>query len=80
MVARNTIGKIADVKGKTVAASAPGTAPFFTLAWMLRKNGLTVKDVTIVNLETGAAAAAFAHAGCRRAIRARPRNRRPRTH
>jgi NitT/TauT family transport system substrate-binding protein len=59
MVARNTIGKIADVKGKTVAASAPGTAPFFTLAWMLRKNGLTVKDVTVVNLEPGPAAQAF---------------------
>src|SRR5215468_1525171 len=59
MVARNTIGKIVDVKGKTVAASAPGTAPYFTLAWMLRKNGLTVKDVTIVNLEPGPAAQAF---------------------
>ena len=45
MVVRNTIGKISDLKGKTVAASSPGTAPFFTLAWMLKKNGLTVKDV-----------------------------------
>src|SRR5262249_1912221 len=34
MVVRNTIGKISDLKGKTVAASAPGTAPFFTLAWI----------------------------------------------
>src|SRR5262249_56784415 len=59
MVVRNTIGKITDLKGKTVAASAPGTAPFFTLAWMLRKNGLTVKDVTVVNLEPGPAAQAF---------------------
>jgi len=39
---------IADLKGKTVAASAPGTAPYFTLAWMLRKNGLSVKDVKVV--------------------------------
>src|SRR5215510_7385265 len=37
MVVRNTIGKITDLKGKTVAASAPGTAPYFTLAWMLKK-------------------------------------------
>jgi NitT/TauT family transport system substrate-binding protein len=59
MVVRNTIGKVSDLKGKTVAASSPGTAPYFTLAWMLKKNGLTVKDVTVVNLEPGPAAQAF---------------------
>jgi NitT/TauT family transport system substrate-binding protein len=59
MVVRNHIAKIAELKGKTVAASAPGTAPYFTLAWMLKKNGLTVKDVKIVNLEPGPAAQAF---------------------
>lgn len=59
MAARNAIAKIADLKGKTVAASAPGTAPYFTLAWMLKKNGLSVKDVTVVNLEPQAAANAF---------------------
>jgi len=59
MVVRNSIGSIKDVKGKTVAASAPGTAPYFTLAWFLKKNGLTVKDVTVVNMEPGPAAQAF---------------------
>ena len=59
MVVRNNIAKIADLKGKTVAASAPGTAPYFTLAWFLKKNGLSVKDVTVVNLEPAAAAQAF---------------------
>jgi NitT/TauT family transport system substrate-binding protein len=59
LVVRSGIGKIADLKGKTVAASAPGTAPYFGLAWMLKKNGLTVKDVTIVNMEPGPAAQAF---------------------
>src|SRR5213596_2414977 len=59
MVVRSNIQKIADLKGKTVAASAPGTAPYFTLAWMLKKNGLSVKDVTVVNLEPAAAAQAF---------------------
>jgi NitT/TauT family transport system substrate-binding protein len=59
MVVRNNIQKIADLKGKTVAASAPGTAPYFTLAWFLKKNGLSVKDVTVVNLEPGPAAQAF---------------------
>jgi NitT/TauT family transport system substrate-binding protein len=59
MVVRNDVKAIADLKGKTVAASAPGTAPYFTLAWFLKKNGLTLKDVTIVNMEPGPAAQAF---------------------
>lgn len=59
MVVKPNITKIADLKGKTVAASAPGTAPYFTLAWMLKKNGLTLKDVKIVNLEPQAAANAM---------------------
>lgn len=64
MVVRNGIEKIADLKGKTVAASAPGTAPYFGLAWMLKKNGLSIKDVKVVTLEPQAAANAFvANAG-----------------
>lgn len=59
MVVRNNIGSIKDLKGRTVAASAPGTAPYFTLAWFLKKNGLSVKDVTVVNMEPGPAAQAF---------------------
>jgi NitT/TauT family transport system substrate-binding protein len=59
MATRNDIASIKDLKGKTVAASSPGTAPYFTLAWMLKKNGLSVKDVTVVNLEPAAAAQAF---------------------
>jgi NitT/TauT family transport system substrate-binding protein len=64
MVVRNSIARITDLKGKTVAASAPGTAPYFTLAWFLKKNGLSVKDVKVVTLEPQAAANAFvANAG-----------------
>ncbi len=59
MVVKPNITKISDLKGKTVAASAPGTAPYFTLAWMLKKNGLSPKDVKIVNLEPQAAANAM---------------------
>ena len=59
MAVRNDVQKIADLKGKTVAASAPGPAPYFTLAWFLKKNGLSVRDVTVVNLEPGPAAQAF---------------------
>jgi NitT/TauT family transport system substrate-binding protein len=59
MVVKPNIARISDLKGKTVAASAPGTAPWFTLAWMLKKNGLSPKDVKIVNLEPQAAANAM---------------------
>jgi NitT/TauT family transport system substrate-binding protein len=59
MVVKAGIDKITDLKGKTVAASSPGTAPYFTLAWMLKKNGMSVKDVKVVNLEPQAAANAI---------------------
>jgi NitT/TauT family transport system substrate-binding protein len=59
MVVKPGIAKIADLNGKTVAADAPGTATYFTLAWMLKKNGLTLKDVKVVNLSPQAAANAF---------------------
>jgi NitT/TauT family transport system substrate-binding protein len=50
---------IKDLKGKTMAADAPGTATYFTLAWMLKKNGLSMKDVKVVNLSPQAAANAM---------------------
>ena len=59
MVTRSAIGSIKDLKGKTVAASAPGTSPYFALAWFLKENGMSVKDVTVVNMEPGPAAQAF---------------------
>ncbi|QUS38103.1 ABC transporter permease [Tardiphaga alba] len=59
MAVRGNVAAIKDLKGKTVAASAPGTAPYFTLAWFLKKNGLSVKDVSVVNMEPGPAAQAF---------------------
>ncbi|CAH1655476.1 NitT/TauT family transport system substrate-binding protein [Hyphomicrobiales bacterium] len=59
MAVRNGVGSIKELKGKTVAASAPGTSPYFALAWMLKENGLTVKDVNVVNMEPGPAAQAF---------------------
>jgi NitT/TauT family transport system substrate-binding protein len=59
MVVRGDVNAIADLKGKSVAASAPGTSPYFVLAWMLKKNGLSIKDVKVVNMEPGPAAQAF---------------------
>ena len=59
MVARGDIKSVADLKGKAVAASAPGTSPYFMLAWILNANQMSVKDVRVVNLEPGPAAQAF---------------------
>ena len=59
LVVKPGISKITDLKGKTVAADAPGTAPYFGLAWMLKKNGLSIKDVKVVNLSPQAAANAM---------------------
>jgi len=50
MVVKPSIAKITDLKGKTVAADAPGTAGYFGLAWFLKKNGMSLKDVKIVNM------------------------------
>jgi NitT/TauT family transport system substrate-binding protein len=59
IVVKPGITKISDLKGKTIAVSAPGTAPYFTLAWMLKKNGMSMKDVKLVSLEPQAAANAM---------------------
>jgi len=59
MAVRKDVAAIKDLKGKTIAASAPGTSPYFALAWMLKENGLSVKDVKVVNMEPGPAAQAF---------------------
>lgn len=56
---RGDVNGFADLKGKTVAASAPGTSPYFLLAWMLHKNGMKMSDVKVVNMEPGPAAQAF---------------------
>jgi NitT/TauT family transport system substrate-binding protein len=59
MAVRPAVGKIADLKGKTIGSQAPGTSPYFVMAWMLKKNGLTPKDVKVVSIDPGPAAQAF---------------------
>ena len=59
IVARANISKIADLKGKTVGVDAPGTTSYFSLAWILKKNGMTVKDVNVATMSPQAAATAF---------------------
>ena len=56
---RSDITKFSDLKGKTIGVDAPGTAPYFGLAWMLNKNGMTLKDVKTTTLSPQAAAQAF---------------------
>jgi NitT/TauT family transport system substrate-binding protein len=59
LAVRNQINSFADLKGKTIGVSAPGTAPYFGLAWMLAKNGMSMKDIKVATLEPGPAAQAF---------------------
>jgi NitT/TauT family transport system substrate-binding protein len=59
LAVRGDIKSIKDLKGKKVAAWAPGTSPYFLLSWFLKKNGLSVKDVSVVNLDPQNAAKAF---------------------
>ena len=56
---RNDIKSFAELKGKTIAVDAPGTAPYFTLAWLLSKHGMSVKDVKTLTLAPQAAAQTF---------------------
>ncbi len=59
LVVKPGITKISELKGKTLAASAPGTAPYFGAAWILKKNGLSIKDVKVLTLEPQPVANAF---------------------
>ncbi|CAN5613153.1 ABC transporter substrate-binding protein [soil metagenome] len=59
LVAKPGIEKVEDLKGKTVAASAPGTSPHFFLSWALKKAGMKLGDIKLVTLEPAPAANAF---------------------
>jgi NitT/TauT family transport system substrate-binding protein len=56
---RKNINSFADLKGKAIGVDSPGTSPYFVLAYMLKKNGMTMKDVKLVSLSPQAAANAF---------------------
>jgi NitT/TauT family transport system substrate-binding protein len=59
LAVRGNIAKIADLKGKTIGVDAPGTSPYFGLGWILKKNGMSMKDVTVATMSPQAAATAF---------------------
>lgn len=56
---RPAISGWADLRGKTVAVDGAGTTPYFVLAYMLRENGLSVRDVRAATLAPQPAAQAF---------------------
>jgi NitT/TauT family transport system substrate-binding protein len=56
---RGNINGFADLKGKTIGVDAPGTTSYFSLAWMLSKNGMSYKDIKTVTLSPQASAQAF---------------------
>jgi NitT/TauT family transport system substrate-binding protein len=56
---RGNINGFSDLKGKTIGVDAPGTTSYFSLAWMLSKNGMSYKDIKTVTLSPQAAAQAF---------------------
>ncbi|MDN3568910.1 ABC transporter substrate-binding protein [Paeniroseomonas aquatica] len=56
---RPGIGGWAGLKGKTIAVDGAGTTPYFVLAYMMRENGVSIKDVTTATLAPQPAAQAF---------------------
>ncbi|MDE3240651.1 MAG: ABC transporter substrate-binding protein [Paracoccaceae bacterium] len=58
IVAKDTIKSVSDLKGKTVAYAEGSVSQFF-LAVLLKRDGLTLKDVETQNMTAGDAGAAF---------------------
>ncbi len=56
---RPAIGRWADLRGKTVAVDGAGTTPYFVLAYMLRENGMSIRDMQTATLAPQPAAQAF---------------------
>jgi len=59
IIVKSDINSVADLRGKKIGVEA-GVVDHFLLALGLEKAGLSLDDVEIENLETGAAAASFA--------------------
>jgi NitT/TauT family transport system substrate-binding protein len=56
---RPSINSFADLRGKTVAVDGAGTTPYFVLAYMARKNGVSIREITTPTLAPQPAAQAF---------------------
>ncbi len=60
VLTKNAIKSFADLKGKTVAVDNPGAVSNFWFNYLLKKNGMSMKDVKPSNLGPNPAAQAFA--------------------
>lgn len=58
MVSLDSIKGLPDLKGKTVALNEGSTSQFW-FSYLLKKQGIPLKDVTVLNMSADAAAAAF---------------------
>lgn len=56
---RPSINSWADFKGKTFAVDGPGSSNYFVMAYMLRENGLSMRDINMATLASQPAAQAF---------------------
>jgi len=56
---RPAISGFADLRGKTIAVDGAGTTPYFVLAYMMRENGMSIRDVSTATLAPQPAAQAF---------------------
>jgi NitT/TauT family transport system substrate-binding protein len=56
---RPAITNVAGLRGKQVGCDGPGTTPYFMLAYVLKQNNMSVRDVNLVPLEAQPAAQAF---------------------
>lgn len=59
LAVRPNINSWADFKGKTIACDGAGSSPYFVLAYMLRENGMSIRDVSLATLAAQPAAQAF---------------------
>ncbi|TGA99800.1 aliphatic sulfonate ABC transporter substrate-binding protein [Sporolactobacillus shoreae] len=59
IVAKNSIKTFQDLKGKRVAIDTSGGASYFWFMYMLDQKGMSLSDVTLVNMSAGDAGAAF---------------------
>lgn len=59
IVANKSIQSLQDLKGKTVALDTTGGASIFWFNYLLSRNGMTLKDMNVQNMEAGDAGSAF---------------------
>ena len=60
VLVKNTIKSFADLKGKNVGVDNPGAVSNFWFHYLLKKNGMSIKEVKVTNLGPQPAANAFA--------------------